>query len=145
MASNKLSLDKIYQASFALREVARKTDLIYSPHLSGKNEIYLKTENLQQTGSFKLRGAYYKISCLSDEEKAAFDYDMLVFFSPTGVKALFQNFPDFKQGDIKIAAFGPATAKEVVAQGLRLDLEAPSQKFPSMTMALKDFLKKNNK
>ncbi len=71
MASNKLSLDKIYQASFALREVARKTDLIYSPHLSGKNEIYLKTENLQQTGSFKLRGAYYKISCLSAEEKAA--------------------------------------------------------------------------
>ena len=71
MAKNNLSLDKIYQASFALREVARKTDLIYSPHLSGKNEIFLKTENLQQTGSFKLRGAYYKISCLSDEEKAA--------------------------------------------------------------------------
>ena len=81
----------------------------------------------------------------TEEEKAAFDYDMLVFFSPTGVKALFQNFPDFKQGYIKIAAFGPATAKEVVAQGLRLDLEAPSQKFPSMTMALKDYLKKNNK
>jgi uroporphyrinogen-III synthase len=81
----------------------------------------------------------------TEEEKASFDYDMLVFFSPTGVKALFQNFPDFKQGDIKIAAFGPATAKEVVAQGLRLDLEAPSQKFPSMTMALKDYLKKNNK
>ena len=81
----------------------------------------------------------------TEEEKAAVDYDMLVFFSPTGVKALCQNFPDFKQGDIKIAAFGPATAKEVVAQGLRLDLEAPSQKFPSMTMALKDYLKKNNK
>ena len=81
----------------------------------------------------------------TEEEKAAFDYDMLVFFSPTGVKALFQNFPDFKQGDIKIAAFGPATAKEVAAQGLRLDLEAPSQKFPSMTMALKEYLKKNNK
>jgi uroporphyrinogen-III synthase len=81
----------------------------------------------------------------TEEEKAAFDYDMLVFFSPTGVKALSQNFPDFKQGDIKIAAFGPATAKEVAAQGLRLDLEAPSQKFPSMTMALKDYLKKNNK
>ena len=81
----------------------------------------------------------------TEEEKASFDYDMLVFFSPTGVKALFQNFPDFKQGDIKIAAFGPATAKEVAAQGLRLDLEAPSQKFPSMTMALKDYLKKNNK
>ena len=80
----------------------------------------------------------------TEEEKASFDYDMLVFFSPTGVKALFQNFPDFKQGDIKIAAFGPATAKEVAAQGLRLDLEAPSQKFPSMTGALKDYLERNN-
>ena len=68
---NKLSLDKIYQASFALKEVARKTDLIYSPALSGTNQVYLKTENLQVTGSFKLRGAYYKISRLSDEEKKA--------------------------------------------------------------------------
>ena len=68
---NKLSLDKVYQASFTLKEVARKTDLIYSPHFSGKNQVYLKTENLQVTGSFKLRGAYYKISTLSDEEKNA--------------------------------------------------------------------------
>ena len=68
---NKLSLDKVYQASFTLKEVARKTDLIYSPHFSGKNQVYLKTENLQVTGSFKLRGAYYKISTLSDEEKKA--------------------------------------------------------------------------
>ena len=67
----KLSLDKVYQASFTLKEVARKTDLIYSPHFSGKNQVYLKTENLQVTGSFKLRGAYYKISTLSDEEKKA--------------------------------------------------------------------------
>lgn len=69
--SNQLSLDRIYQAAFALKDVARKTDLIYSPHFSGKNQVYLKTENLQVTGSFKLRGAYFKISRLSDEEKAA--------------------------------------------------------------------------
>ena len=68
---NKLSLDRVYQASFALKDVARKTDLIYSPHFSNGNEVYLKTENLQVTGSFKLRGAYFKISRLSDEEKAA--------------------------------------------------------------------------
>ena len=68
---NRLSLDKIYQAAYALKEVARKTDLIYSPHFSGRNEVYLKTENLQVTGSFKLRGAYFKISRLSEEEKAA--------------------------------------------------------------------------
>ena len=66
-----LSLDRIYQAAFALKDVARRTDLIYSPHFSGKNQVYLKTENLQVTGSFKLRGAYFKISRLSDEEKAA--------------------------------------------------------------------------
>lgn len=66
-----LSLDRIYQAAFALKDVARKTDLIYSPHLSRNNQVYLKTENLQVTGSFKLRGAYFKISRLSDEDKAA--------------------------------------------------------------------------
>jgi len=70
-SSNKLSLDRIYQASFALKEVARTTDLIYSPHFSNGNEVYLKTENLQVTGSFKLRGAYFKISRLSEEEKKA--------------------------------------------------------------------------
>lgn len=79
----------------------------------------------------------------TDEEKKDFDYDMLVFFSPTGVKALKKNFPDFKQGDIKIAAFGPATAKEVEAQGMHIDLVAPSKEHPSMTSALKAYLAEN--
>ena len=79
----------------------------------------------------------------TDEEKKNFDYDMLVFFSPTGVRALLKNFPDFKQGDTKIAAFGPATAREIEAQGLRLDLQAPSKECPSMAMALKNYLKEN--
>jgi threonine dehydratase len=64
-----LTLDKIYHAAFVLKEVARKTDLILTPGLSQDNTIYLKTENLQVTGSFKLRGAYYKINQLSKEEK----------------------------------------------------------------------------
>nr|WP_308534929.1 uroporphyrinogen-III synthase [uncultured Prevotella sp.] len=80
---------------------------------------------------------------LTEEEKKNFDYDMLVFFSPTGVRALKKNMPNFVQGDIKIAAFGPATAKEVEAQGYRLDLEAPSKKHPSMTGALRAFLEEN--
>lgn len=66
-----LTLDKIYHAAFVLREVARKTDLIYASRLSGECEMHLKTENLQLTGSFKVRGAYYKISQLSAEQKAA--------------------------------------------------------------------------
>lgn len=65
-----LTLDKIYHASFVLKSVARKTDLIAAPHLCEEQDLYLKTENLQVTGSFKVRGAYYKISQLNEEERA---------------------------------------------------------------------------
>jgi len=64
-----LTLDKIYHAAFVLKNIVRKTDLIFAPELSKENQIYLKTENLQHTGSFKVRGASYKISQLSEEEK----------------------------------------------------------------------------
>ena len=65
-----LTLDKIYHARFILKQVARKTDLIAAPHLCPDTDLYLKTENLQVTGSFKVRGAYYKISQLTAEERA---------------------------------------------------------------------------
>ncbi len=65
-----LSLDKIYHASFVLKNVIRPTDLIRAHHINPNCEVYLKTENLQVTGSFKVRGAYYKICQLSEEEKA---------------------------------------------------------------------------
>ena len=65
-----LTLDTVYQASFALKKVARVTDLIKAPRMFPDKEVYLKTENLQNTGSFKLRGAYYKMSRLSAEQKA---------------------------------------------------------------------------
>ncbi len=64
-----LTLDKVYHASYVLKEVVRRTDLIPAPSLCPGSEIYLKPENLQVTGSFKVRGAYYKISLLSEEEK----------------------------------------------------------------------------
>ena len=81
----------------------------------------------------------------SEEEIKNFDYDMMLFFSPTGVKALKKNFPNFEQGNIAVGAFGPATAKTVEDEGLRLDLEAPNKAFPSMTGALADYLKRHNK
>lgn len=65
-----LTLDKVYQAAFVLRDVARKTDLIQARNMCPDCELYLKTENLQVTGSFKVRGAYYKISQLSEAERA---------------------------------------------------------------------------
>ena len=65
-----LTLDNVYRANYVLRDVVRKTDVIYAPKLKPGVELYLKTENLQITGSFKVRGAYYKMSRLTDEEKA---------------------------------------------------------------------------
>ena len=64
-----LTLDKVYHASYVLKDVIRRTDLIRAPKINPEADVYLKTENLQITGSFKVRGAYYKISQLSDEEK----------------------------------------------------------------------------
>ena len=66
-----VTLDKVYHAKFILKPVARKTDMIEAPKLSSDFQLFLKTENLQLTGSFKLRGAYYKISQLTDEQRAA--------------------------------------------------------------------------
>ncbi|MBQ8577872.1 MAG: threonine ammonia-lyase [Clostridia bacterium] len=67
---NELTLDNVYKASYALRGVARQTDVLYAPKIRPGYELYLKTENLQVTGSFKVRGAYYKMSQLTEEEKA---------------------------------------------------------------------------
>lgn len=65
-----LTLDRIYHAKYMLNPIIRQTDIIYTPNINPDSEIYLKTENLQITGSFKIRGAYYKMSQLSDAEKA---------------------------------------------------------------------------
>jgi len=74
------------------------------------------------------------------EEVKTFDYDMLIFFSPAGIESLIKNFPGFKQDKIAIATFGPATAKAAKDAGLRLDIEAPSEKYPSMTGALQHYM-----
>ena len=66
-----VTLDKVYHAAFVLKEVARKTDLIYAQTIPSDANLFLKTEKLQVTGSFKLRGAYYKISQLTEEQKKA--------------------------------------------------------------------------
>lgn len=72
-------------------------------------------------------------------------YDMLVFFSPSGIASLFKNDPDFVQGDIAIGSFGVTTAKAVRDAGLRLDCEAPLPGISSMTAALEAFIKENHK
>lgn len=79
----------------------------------------------------------------SPEEE--FNYDMLVFFSPAGINSLLKNFPNFEQGDIKIGTLGATTAKAVTDAGLRLDVAAPTPQFPSITVAIENFLKEQVK
>lgn len=82
-------------------------------------------------------------SDLSDLENVY--YDVLVFFSPSGIESLLKNFPDFKQNKTRIAAFGPTTAKAIVDNNLRLDIHAPQPQYPSMTMAIEAYIKDKGK
>jgi len=72
-------------------------------------------------------------------------YDIIIFYSPAGIKSLFSNFPNYDQGDKLIAAFGPTTAKAVKEAGLKLNIGAPTQTAPSMTMAIDEFLDREAK
>lgn len=82
-------------------------------------------------------------SDLSDLEDVY--YDMLVFFSPGGIESLMKNFPDFKQNNTIIAAFGPTTAQAVIKNNLRLDIHAPQPNAPSMPAAIEQFIKNGSK
>ncbi|MBN1132194.1 MAG: uroporphyrinogen-III synthase [Bacteroidales bacterium] len=87
----------------------------------------------------------YRTECSDLSDLADVNYDILVFYSPSGIKSLFQNFPNFRQNDTKIASFGDKTARAVIEAGLRLDIQAPQPQAPSMTMALENFIKDFNK
>ncbi len=91
------------------------------------------------------RGVFYKtvVSDLSDLRNVY--YDILVFFSPSGIESLFHNFPDFEQKDTRIAVFGNTTVKAVKEKGLRVDIAAPTPETPSMTMALQKYIDAVNK
>lgn len=109
------------------------------PH---KPEIPKKLDKLKIKYS---KAILYRTICSDLSDLVNVNYDMLIFYSPSGVKSLLQNFPDFQQNDIRIASFGPATAKAVKDAGLRLDVQAPMPKAPSMTMALDQYFTKQNK
>lgn len=100
---------------------------------------------LNELGVNWIQATFYKtvISDLSDLENVT--YDILVFFSPSGIDSLFKNFPDFKQNDTRIAVFGNTTIKAVEEKGLRVDISAPTPETPSMTMALKKYITAANK
>lgn len=102
-------------------------------------------ETLDTLGISWKRGIFYKtvISDLSDLRDVY--YDILVFFSPSGIESLLQNFPDFKQNDTRIAVFGNSTIDAATSAGLRIDIKAPTAETPSMTMALQKYITSVNK
>jgi len=102
-------------------------------------------ETLDKVGINWTRGIFYKtvISDLSDLRDVY--YDVLVFFSPSGIESLLKNFPDFEQNDTRIAVFGNSTVKAATDAGLRIDIKAPTPETPSMTMALQKYITTVNK
>jgi uroporphyrinogen-III synthase len=101
------------------------------PELLNENEIQHKNAIL------------YKTVCSDLSDLKEVKYDMLVFYSPSGIQSLVKNFPDFEQNGTKIAAFGPTTARAAEDLGLRIDIKAPSPGIPSMTMAIEQFINSN--
>ena len=131
-----------------------KIDDLLPTILKHKNERYLIPQSdvhnkefsdlLDSKGIMHSDAVMYRTVSNDFSKDEPFDYDMLIFFSPSGVKALMKNFPDFRQGDIVIGTLGPATAKAVRDAGLRLDIEAPSAQYPSISSAIDDHLRKAN-
>ena len=102
-------------------------------------------KTLNKLGVDWKKAVFYKtvVSDLSDLRDVF--YDILVFFSPSGIKSLFENFPDFQQNDTIIAVFGNTTAKAAKEHGLKVNILAPTPETPSMTMALEKYIKEANK
>ncbi len=101
--------------------------------------------SLDELGVDWTRGIFYKtvISDLSDLRDVY--YDVLVFFSPSGIESLLKNFPDFQQNNTRIAVFGNSTINAATEAGLRIDIQAPTPETPSMTMALQKYITSVNK
>lgn len=102
--------------------------------------IFLDKSKIDYTKAILYRTVSSDLSDLS-----VINYDVIAFFSPSGITSLLKNFPKFEQNNIRIASFGINTAKAVKDAGLRLDIQAPSPEAPSMTMALEQFISKYNK
>lgn len=107
-----------------------------------KNDI---PEFLEKNGYKYTEAVMYETVAADLSDLADVNYDIIAFFSPSGINSLFVNFPDFKQNKTRIAAFGPTTAKAVEDAGLFLDIQAPMPNAPSMTGALEAYIKQANK
>lgn len=102
-------------------------------------------KSLEESGLHYTKAQMYKVACSDLSDLKDVKYDILVFFSPTGIKSLFENFPDFVQDKTRLAVFGPTTVKSVEDHNLRVDIKVPNKNAPSMSMALEQYIKEANK
>ena len=91
------------------------------------------------------RGIFYRTVVSDLSELRDVTYDVVVFFSPSGIKSLFENFPDFEQNDTKFACFGNTTIKAAQDKGIKVNIKAPTPETPSMTMALENYITDSSK
>ena len=99
---------------------------------------------LEENDFIFVEAIIYETAASDLSDLADVNYDIIAFYSPSGIQSLFKNFPDFKQNNTRIAAFGPTTAKAVTDAGLFLDIQAPHPNAPSMTGALELYIKEAN-
>lgn len=107
-----------------------------------KNEV---PDTLNALGVDWKQATFFKTMISDLTDLANVSYDVLVFFSPSGIDSLFHNFPNFNQQETRIAVFGETTLKAAEERGLRIDIAAPTPETPSMTMALEKYIEKTNK
>ena len=102
-------------------------------------------KSLEESGLEYTKAQMYKVACSDLSDLKDVKYDILVFFSPTGIRSLLENFPDFVQGETRLAVFGPTTVISANEFNLRVDIEVPNKNAPSMSMALEQYIKESNK
>ena len=142
---------------FGRKTISDLLEVIKAKHPKGKFLLAVSDSPLdsvtnlldQSKISYSKLVLYHTVSCDLKKEMGINDlsgmYDMIVLFTPSGVQSLFENFSDFKQEDLIIASFGKNTKQAAIEANLRVDIAVPSPKFPSMTMAIDDFIVKNQK
>jgi uroporphyrinogen-III synthase len=120
---------------------AKETFLLPCSNLGSKAvSAYLTDNKFNWKDALMYRTVSSDLSDLSDVK-----YDVLVFFSPLGIKSLYENFPDFKQDETRMAIYGSTTSKAVLDRGLDINIKAPAPEVPSMTVALDNYLRLSNK
>jgi uroporphyrinogen-III synthase len=131
---------KIQDLATALKKNKKEKFLLPCSNLGAKQVCAFLEEN-----EFDWKDAMMYQTVSSDlSDLSDVTYDVLVFFSPLGITSLYENFPDFKQNETRMAIFGTSTSKEVEDRGLTINIKAPTPESPSMTMALENYLQKSN-